>query len=949
MQTRPRSWPAGIAAFAFLFFISAYAASAQTLTFPACETNASVPSLPQFTICEIVIPQTAYTTETDAYTIPDVKALFTNTSTGRQLTVRGFYERDPSTSQIVFKIRFNMSEAGDWNYNVSCTLQANPAATCNVSAVSKFFRVRSTAQKGFLRRDASRPSKFVYDSGFHPFIWGQTYYQIINNAVSGSLNWQTAITKSRDNGLNKVRMLLYPWWDYYAPYGDTQPFNGPKSSPNHNSINLNHWRKFDEVVNYLYNTTDTEGSRMLAEIILFKDPALGTNPDGTPINDGNRTFGTPTQDDRYIKYAVARYGAFPNVIWSLSNEWQFANSNKTYWEERAATLVGVPGDASKPSADPWMFNGSQQRATSIHPRNETRFSFFNSLWPAHDVLQFSIGHPACATGNPCSNPDEWGNFSIINNLVDNRPVVNDEYGYINSRLGGDCANGVFPSDDQRRAMWAIAVAGGYGTFGDNTGQCTNPKITPPAIRADWVNQNAYKETLALANFFRINLRDIWWKMSANNARVSRVSGNPMRVYSMEGQGEYLVYAVRNQSSTVTKGLFNVNLPVGQYSTTFYDPRAVATPTPQPKRVTKPGLTRFRTPTLDDWALRIVTTSTKSGDDNETVWVGDNVPAGAITVGDFDDWNWIDGDPTPISDSFAHQSNIVAGWHQHYFYGATETLSIGTGNTLFAYVYLDPANPPGEVMLQWNDGTWEHRAYWGADLLPWGTNGTVSRRYMGPLPAAGQWVRLEVPASLVGLEGRTLNGMAFSLYGGRATWDDAGKVGLSAPPPPTETIWVEDNTPSGAVTGSEGGDSWTWINSSMYPGPYSGFYAHQSNTSTVMHQHFFYGATSTLPVNFGDSLFAYVYLDPMNPPSQIMLQWQDGSWEHRAYWGADLLPWGTPGTTSRRYMGPLPPAGQWVRLEVPASLVGLEGRTLNGMAFSLYGGRATWDRAGKQQP
>ena len=37
------------------------------------------------------------------------------------------------------------------------------------------------------------------------------------------------------------------------------------------------------------------------------------------------------------------------------------------------------------------------------------------------------------------------------------------------------------------------------------------------------------------------------------------------------------------------------------------------------------------------------------------------------------------------------------------------------------------------------------------------------------------MRLEVPAAQVGLEGRTLNGMAFSLYGGRATWDYAGKV------------------------------------------------------------------------------------------------------------------------------------------------------------------------------
>ena len=52
----------------------------------------------------------------------------------------------------------------------------------------------------------------------------------------------------------------------------------------------------------------------------------------------------------------------------------------------------------------------------------------------------------------------------------------------------------------------------------------------------------------------------------------------------------------------------------------------------------------------------------------------------------------------------------------------------------------------------------------------GTDGTAGRRYMGPLPATGQWVRLEVPASQVGMEGQTAIGMGFSLYNGRATWD-----------------------------------------------------------------------------------------------------------------------------------------------------------------------------------
>src|SRR5262249_14819383 len=47
--------------------------------------------------------------------------------------------------------------------------------------------------------------------------------------------------------------------------------------------------------------------------------------------------------------------------------------------------------------------------------------------------------------------------------------------------------------------------------------------------------------------------------------------------------------------------------------------------------------------------------------------------------------------------------------------------------------------------------------------------------MGSLPQAGQWTRLEIPASKVGLEGKTVSGMAFTLYGGQAWFDSAGKT------------------------------------------------------------------------------------------------------------------------------------------------------------------------------
>jgi len=163
-----------------------------------------------------------------------------------------------------------------------------------------------------------------------------------------------------------------------------------------------------------------------------------------------------------------------------------------------------------------------------------------------------------------------------------------------------------------------------------------------------------------------------------------------------------------------------------------------------------------------------------------VWVDDAVPTGgAPGSGGGDTWNWTSSNPAPYSGASAQQSATAAGLHEHWFDNATATLDVGTGDTLYAYVYIDPANPPTEIMLGWNNGSWEHRAYWGANNITYGISGTVSRAYLGPLPAAGQWARLAVPASQVGLEGSTLKGMDFSAYGGHVTWDYAGKSSVVA--------------------------------------------------------------------------------------------------------------------------------------------------------------------------
>ncbi len=339
---------------------------------------------------------------------------------------------------------------------------------------------------------------------------------------------------------------------------------------------------------------------------------------------------------------------------------------------------------------------------------------------------------------------------------------------------------------------------------------------------------------------------------------------------------------------------------------------------------------------------------------EVVWSDDAVPAGAQQLSAGDNWNWISANPTPAFGTKAHQSDLKAGLHEHFFNYTHTPLVIAKGDVLFAYVYLDPANVPSQIMLSWNDGSWEHRAYWGANSITYGTNGTASRRSMGALPPAGRWVRLEVPASAVGLEGRSVTGMGFSQFGGRATWDRTGSASAPAAPEPapvvpafTETAWTDDALPAGAVGLSDGKDSWKWVSSS--PAPFSGAVAHQSANLPGLHEHFFNYATTKLTPATGESLFAYVYLDPASPPTEIMLSWMADNWEHRAYWGANSITYGVNGTASRRSMGPLPPTGKWVRLEIPAASVGLEGKAIKGMGFSQFNGRATWDKAGKLTP
>ena len=159
--------------------------------------------------------------------------------------------------------------------------------------------------------------------------------------------------------------------------------------------------------------------------------------------------------------------------------------------------------------------------------------------------------------------------------------------------------------------------------------------------------------------------------------------------------------------------------------------------------------------------------------SERYWIDDAAPAGAKLQGDTP-WEWVSKPDYPVFSGQKSTRRRAQGLSQHVFDSATSRLKIGHGARLFAHVYLDPQDPPKTVMLQFNDGNWEHRAYWGDDLVPWGVGGKQNHLSMGPLPKAGEWVRLEVEAGLVGLTpGAELNGWSFDQHSGTCYWDAAG--------------------------------------------------------------------------------------------------------------------------------------------------------------------------------
>jgi hypothetical protein len=160
---------------------------------------------------------------------------------------------------------------------------------------------------------------------------------------------------------------------------------------------------------------------------------------------------------------------------------------------------------------------------------------------------------------------------------------------------------------------------------------------------------------------------------------------------------------------------------------------------------------------------------------ETIWVDDDLK---LKAKQSRDWNFVSADEGPVRIGNASRRQQSKGLIQHLYEDAKQPFAVTSESRLYAWVHLDPVNPPSAIMLQFNDGDWTHRKVWGSDDIVYGLKkkSDVGYQRAGELPATGQWVRLEVTPEEVGLaEGAKLKGMAFTQFGGLVHWDDSGVI------------------------------------------------------------------------------------------------------------------------------------------------------------------------------
>jgi hypothetical protein len=443
-----------------------------------------------------------------------------NTGGDQRWQVEGFCDSEDGS---VFRIRFMPPAAGEYRYFVEYRQPGGSKTT------SGAFHASGGHRRGPIRIDPQYRWHFIWEgTGEHYFFNGTTAYWLMGWRDDKVI--ETSIERLHKLKINRMRVTIAGRTNLY--YGEPvmtgdnwtlflTPWPAAKADDifhpgfDYGRFHVSYWQKFDRALRYARDRD------MIISLVL-------------DMNDGRVHPAAGSADEhRFIRYAVARFGAFSNITWDLGDD--LDGYRNRFWTHATGNLIKL-----------WDLNRHLATSHPLNPIHQDRasdwfdFTSFQEWSRAQHVFMLSQRKQQEKLGR------------II-------PQTNEEYGYEDHYPMWSKGLGSESADTLRRTAWDIVMAGGYQTTGETARRGTN---VWPDTGGGWMNGRGDDAMTMLGGY--AHMADFfagfdWWKTEPHDELVN--TGN----YCLAKAGE--IYAVYLPAA----GRVTLRLLPGRYEGSWFNP------------------------------------------------------------------------------------------------------------------------------------------------------------------------------------------------------------------------------------------------------------------------------------------------------------------------------------------------------------------------------------------
>src|SRR5581483_9431655 len=311
-------------------------------------------------------------------------------------------------------------------------------------------------------------------------------------------------------------VMVGPQWTcYITPWPARSPEDIFHPGFDYSRFDVAYWQKFERALRFARDRD------MVISLVL-------------DMNDSRVHPKAGSKDEvRFLRYAVARFGAFSNITWDLGDDLNGYRSDR--WTHETGTMIE--------GLDLYHHLATSHPTDNAHQDRTSAWFGFTSLqeWSRHQHT-FMLSQRKIQ--------QELGR--II-------PQTNEEYGYEDHYPLWSKEIGSETADTLRRTAWEICMAGGYQTTGETARRGTN---IWPDTGGGWVNGRG-DDTMAMLRGYA-HMVDFftsfeWWKTEPHDELVN--PGN----YCMASPGDiYVAYLPHG-------GWVTIRLQSGRYTAQWFDP------------------------------------------------------------------------------------------------------------------------------------------------------------------------------------------------------------------------------------------------------------------------------------------------------------------------------------------------------------------------------------------